>query len=126
VGGGTGPPNVQESRFSFGRRHPGQGPDLRVGEFPAGQRLGQDGEGAEGAGHAHAFPRGAEVEPHAPAEPVGTGAEAGVPAAAGVELADEIEEAGGGGLEVRGQVGDLVAQPVELRDGLGVARVTDE
>ena len=33
---------------------------------------------------------------------------------AGVELADQGEQARGGGVEVRGQLGDLVAEPVEL------------
>ena len=49
---------------------------------------------------------------------MGARAEAVAPAAAGVELADEIEQAGGGGLQVCGQLGDLVAQPVHLRNGL--------
>jgi hypothetical protein len=40
-----------------------------------------------------------------------------VPAAARVELADELEEVGGGGVEVRKQQGDLVAQPVHRGAG---------
>jgi hypothetical protein len=36
------------------------------------------------------------------------------PAAAGVERADEVEQAGGGGREMRGERGDLVAQAVEV------------
>jgi hypothetical protein len=36
------------------------------------------------------------------------------PAAAGVEGADEVEQASGGGGEVRGECGDLVAQAVEV------------
>jgi hypothetical protein len=35
------------------------------------------------------------------------------PALAGVELADEIEEAGGRSLEVGRQLSDLVTEPVE-------------
>ena len=37
-------------------------------------------------------------------------------AAAGVELANQVEEARGGGLEVRRQLGDLVTQPIQLVD----------
>ncbi len=59
----------------------------------------------------------AEVEADPPAQPVGAGAEPVTPAAAGIELADEVEEAGGGGLEMRRQLGDLIAEPVQFRDG---------
>jgi hypothetical protein len=45
---------------------------------------------------------------------VGAGAEPVTPATAGVELADEIEEASGGGLEMRRQFGDRVAEAVQL------------
>src|SRR2546426_2003774 len=53
--------------------------------------------------------------PDPPREPAGAGQEAGVPAAARVELADQIEQAGGGGVEVCGELGDLVAEPIERR-----------
>ena len=96
----------------------GEGADLGVGELAMGQGLGQAWQGPQGAGDAHLLAGGAEVEADAPGEPGGTGAEAVIPAAAGVELADEVEQAGGGGLEVRGELGDLVAQAVELRHGL--------
>src|SRR5881397_99852 len=39
-------------------------------------------------------------------------------APAGVELADQVEEASAGGLQVRRQLGDLVAQPVQLRNAV--------
>ena len=39
-----------------------------------------------------------------------------VPASAGIEFADEIEQPRGGGVEVRGELGDLVADPIELDD----------
>ena len=77
---------------------------------------GQERQRAQGARHADLLPGGAEVEPHPPAQPVGAGAEPVAPAPAGVELADEVEEASGGGIEVRRQLGDLVAQAVQLRD----------
>jgi hypothetical protein len=47
---------------------------------------------------------------------VGAGTETVVPAFAGVELADQLEQVSAGGVEVRGQLGDLVAQPVHLGD----------
>ena len=81
-----------------------------------GERLGQERQRPEGARHTDSLAGGPEVESHAPAQPGGARAESAVPAAAGVEIADQIEEAGGGGLEVRRQLGDLVAQPVQLGD----------
>jgi hypothetical protein len=62
----------------------------------------------------HPLAGGAGVETHAPAEPCGAGREAVVPAAARVELTDEGEQAGGRGIEVRGQVGDLVAEAIQV------------
>ncbi len=40
-------------------------------------------------------------------------------ATARVELADQIEQARGGGVEVPGQLGDLVAQPIERAGKVG-------
>jgi hypothetical protein len=42
--------------------------------------------------------------------------EAVVPAAAGIELADEIEQPRGRGVEMRAELGDLVADSIELDD----------
>jgi len=64
---------------------------------------------AERARHADALAGGAQVEADAPREPRGARAEAGVPPVARVELADEIEESRGGGVEVCGQLGNLIA-----------------
>ena len=80
----------------------------------AGQGLGEQGQRAEGAGDPDPLPGRAQIQPHPPAEPGGAGAEARVPAAAGVELADHVEEPRCGRVEVRGQQGDLVAEQVEL------------
>ncbi len=41
--------------------------------------------------------------------------ESGVPAAPRVELANQIEEASRGGFEMRRQLGDLIAQPIQVR-----------
>jgi hypothetical protein len=43
-----------------------------------------------------------------------------IPPAAGVELADEKEQAGGGGVQMGGQLGDLVAQAIQLVDMRGI------
>jgi len=53
---------------------------------------------------------------------VRAGAKAATPALAGVELADEIEQARGGGVEVGGELGDLVAETVEVGGTSGHAR----
>jgi len=39
-----------------------------------------------------------------------------VPPPARVELADQLEQARGGRVEVRGQLGDFFAETIELRD----------
>jgi hypothetical protein len=69
---------------------------------------------AECARHAHVLARcpGREADP--PRQPLGARAKAVSPAAAGVELTDQLEEACGGGVEVRGELGDLVAESFEL------------
>jgi hypothetical protein len=61
----------------------------------------------------------ADGEADAPGEPGGAGAEA-LPAAASIELADEVEEAGGGGVEMGTELGDLVAEALELGDAIRV------
>jgi hypothetical protein len=47
---------------------------------------------------------------------VGARTEAVAPAFLNIELANQIQEAGGGGVEVGRQLGDLVAQPLERGD----------
>jgi len=61
---------------------------------------------------------GARQQAGPPGQPGRAGAEAAVPAAAGVELADELQQAGGGGVQVGGQLGDLVTEALERGDGL--------
>jgi len=118
VTGGAGPAHREQPLLDLGRGHAGQRPHLGVGQLSASERGGQPGQRAEGPRHAHPLARGAEVHPDAPAQPVSAGAKAVVPAFAGIELADEAEQPGSGGVEVRGQLGDLVAQPVHLGNGL--------
>ncbi len=101
VVGRAGAAHRQQTVLGLGCGDTGQGADLGVRELTARERLGQARERFQGAGDANALAGRPQVEPHAPAEPGGAGAKAGVPAPAGVELTDEIEEACGGGLEVR-------------------------
>jgi len=118
VGRRAGTPDGQQP--GFGRRggHAGQGADLGVGELPARQGLGETRQRAEGARHPHPLPGGAQLQPHAPGEPGSAGAKAGVPPAAGVEGADEVEEATRRRLEVRRELRDLVTQAIQLRGAL--------
>src|SRR5881296_907525 len=72
---------------------------------------------------ARAWARGGTgVEPDAPRQPRGARAEAGVPAGASVEFADEVKELRGGGVEVSRQLGDLIAESIEICHAL-VSRV---
>ncbi len=75
--------------------------------------MSQPRQRAEGTRHSYFLSRRTEVEPDAPAEPVGAGAEPGVPATAGVEVANEVEQARGRDIEVRRQLGDLVTQTIQ-------------
>ncbi len=115
VSGGAGPTHRQQPLFGLGSGHAGQRPHLGVRELPAGESPGQQRQRAEGVRHADALAGRARVEPHSPGEPGCAGAEAGVPAGAGVELANQVQKVRGGGLEVRRQLGDLVTQPIDLR-----------
>jgi len=58
---------------------------------------------------------------------VGAGSKAVVPALAGIELADEIEESGDGGTEMRRELRDLVAETIHFGGGTSEgARVVGE
>ncbi len=118
VAGRAGSAHGEQPLLSLGRGHAGQCPHLRVGELAAGERLGQPGQRAERARHTDPLAGGAQVHSDAPGQPVGAGAETGVPAAARVELTDEVEQPRGGSLQMRGQLGDLVAQSIHFSDGL--------
>ncbi len=110
----AGAPDPQQQRLGLGRRHAGQRADLGVRELATGQRLGQQRQGPERARDSYLLPRGAQVEAHAPTQPGGARAESDVPAPSGVELADEIQESRGRRFEVRRQLGDRVAQSVQV------------
>ena len=111
-----------EAIFRLRRGHAGQLADLRVGELAAGERLRESRQRAERAGHADVFTRSTGREAHTPGEPGRAGPEAAVPSAAGVERSNEVEQARGGGVEMRAQLGDLVAETVEVGNGLQVGQ----
>src|SRR5437899_7108735 len=89
---------------------------LAYDSSPRASACASRGPRAERAGHADTLARRARVEPDAPGQPRGARAESVAPAAARVEVADEVEQVSGGGVEVGGQLGDLVAEPLELHD----------
>ena len=103
----------EQPRLDVWRRHTGEGADLGVRQLAAGERLGEPWQRREGAGHTDLLTGRAEIEADAPGEPLGTGPKAGVPAAAGVEVSDEIEQARGCRVEMRGELGDLVPDALE-------------
>jgi hypothetical protein len=111
--GRAGAPHGQQTFFRLRRGHAGQGPDLGVRELAPRQGLGHPRQRSEDPRHPDAFAGRPRVEPYPPAQPGGAGAKAGVPTLAGVELADEIEEAGGRGVEVGRELGDLIPQAVQ-------------
>jgi len=100
LAGGAGPTDGQETLFRFRRGHARQRPHLGVRELAAGEGLGQERQRPQRARHPHALARRARVEPHTPGEPFGARAAARVPAFPRVELANQIEEAGGRGIEM--------------------------
>ncbi len=111
-----GAPHRQQPGLSLRGCHAGDGADLGVGELAARQGLGQGWQCPEGAGHPDPLTSGPWLEPHAPGQPRRARAEAGVPAPAGVEFPDKGEQPGRRRLEVSGELGDLVAQAIQLRN----------
>jgi len=97
----AGPPDAQQALFRLGSRHTSQRTDLGVRELAAREGVSQAGQGGQSTRDTHLLARGTDVEADSPAQPVGARAEAVAPAAASVELADEIQQARGGSVEVR-------------------------
>src|SRR5437899_3175392 len=90
---------------------------LAYDSSPRASACASRGPRAERAGHANTLARRARVEPDAPGQPRGARAESIAPTFARVEFADEIEQTSGGRVEVSGQLGDLVAEAIQLRGG---------
>jgi len=104
------PAHRQQPLFGLWRRDPCQRADLRERQLTASQRLREARQRTQRTRHANVLPRGAQLEPDASGEAVRARAKPIAPAAAGVEFADEIEQPRGGGVEMRGELGDLVAE----------------
>ena len=109
----SGPPDREQTLLCLWCRHAGQGADFGIGELATLQSPSEPWQRLERMGHPHALAGRSHVEADAPAEPGRTRAKAVVPAAARVELADELEQARGGGIEVNRELGDLIAQAIE-------------
>ena len=115
--GGAGPADGEQPLFGLRRRDTGQRTDLRVRQLTSGERLGEPRQRAERARDPDALAGRAPIEPDAPRQPRGTRAKAGIPAVTGIELADQIQQSRNGGIEVGGQLSDLVAEAIQLRGG---------
>ena len=101
VAGRAGAADGQQTLFGLWCGHAGERPHLGVRELASREGLRQSRQVRQGACHAHTFPGCAQVEPYTPAQPGGARAEPRVPPAAGVELANEIEQARGRRFEMR-------------------------
>src|SRR5204862_1502958 len=112
--GGAGLADLEQALLGFRSRYTRESADLRVRQLTAGEGVRQARQRTEGACHADALPGGTGVEPDAPRQPRGARTKAGVPAVASVELTNEIEQPCGRGVEVSGQLGDLIAKPIEI------------
>src|SRR5262249_24769162 len=106
--------DLQESLLRLRRRHPRQRPHLGVGQLPARQRRRQPWQPTERPGHPHPLPGRPRVQPRPPGQPVGARPAAVPPAAPGIELADQVEQPRGRGVQVSRELGDLFAEPIEL------------
>src|SRR2546425_570054 len=100
---------VMESRL----REQGQGIGLLLGH-----RGRFRGNVSEACGTPGPLPGRAQVKPDSPGQPGGAGAEARVPASPCVEFTDQLEQARGGRVEVGGELGNLVAEPLQLRGAM--------
>ena len=105
--------HVQQIVFGLGRRDPGDGPHLRVGDPAAPHGVAQLGQVGEGAGDPHVFTGRARGKAGAPAQPLGAG-RASHPAVALVELADQLEQLPRRRLNAGGELGDAVAEGHDL------------
>jgi hypothetical protein len=111
--GGAGAADRQQAFLGLRRRHPRERADLGIRELAVGECLSEPRQRGERARHAHLFAGRAQVEADTPGEPFRAGAEAVVPAAVDIELANQVQQAGGGGIEMHGELGDLVAQAIQ-------------
>ena len=110
--GGAGAADGQQALLGLRRRHPRERADLGIRELAVSERLGQPRQRGQRARHAHLLAGRAQIQADAPGEPLSAGAEAVVPAAADIELANQVQQASSRGIEMHGQLGDLVTQAI--------------
>jgi hypothetical protein len=86
----------------------GDGADLGVGDPAGGERFGDRGQVLQGVGDADVFGGGAQAHPGSPGQPVGAGPQPDSgPAAAVVELGQQLQEPALGRGDVPGQAEQL-------------------
>jgi hypothetical protein len=110
----AGPANREQSLFGLWSGHPRQRADLGVRQLAARKRLRQSRQRPQCPRHADVLARGTGLEPDAPGQPRSARAKAIAPAAAGIELANEIEQPRSGGVEMGGQLGDLITEALQV------------
>jgi hypothetical protein len=115
--GGAGPANREQALLGLWSCDPRQRTDLGVRQLTARERLRQPRQRAERTRDANVLTRSARLEPEAPREPRRARAKAIAPAAARVEFANEIEQSRGGGVEMGGELGDLIAEALGTKLG---------
>ena len=108
--GRAAPGELQEPLFRLRRGDPRERPDLGVGQLAARERLADARQVRQRTSDAHALVGGAPVHADPPGQPVGAGLEAIGPAAASVELTNEIQKPGDGDFDVGGELSDLISR----------------
>src|SRR4030095_5298658 len=77
------------------------------------ERLSEPRQRGQGPRHAHLLAGRAQIQADAPGEPLRAGAKTVVPAAQDIELANQVQQASSRGIEMHGQLGDLVTQALQ-------------
>jgi len=107
---GAGPADGKQPLLGLRRGHTGERSHLGVGQLATCERVRPPRQRGKRARHPDMLTPGAQLHADAVTEPVGAGTETVIPAATDVELADQLEQARGGGVEVSCELGDLVAE----------------
>jgi hypothetical protein len=110
------PPHRKQTPLGLRRGDAGQGADLGIRELPPREGVGELRQRAQRPGDADPLARRAWLQANSPGQPLRARAEASVSPASGVELTDSREQSGGGRVEMGRQLGDLVAEAVEVGD----------
>jgi len=112
--GGAVQRHLQQRRFVVGRRHAGHGPHLGVTDLALAKSRADRRQIGQGFRNPHPLAGGAHAHAALPVQPVRAGTDAlARPAFFSIELADQLQQAEGAGIEVGGQLGDVVRQVVQ-------------